>query len=107
MDFICAACSKLKEIKGLNQLKTNKVVSMEGIFYQCYELEYLDLSNWDTTNVTNMNYMFYECNKLKYLNLLNFSVNCSNKDMLIFDKLNNLEFITNRLDLWKLYDQSS
>ena len=107
MDFIFAACSKLKEIKGLNKLKTNKVVSMQGIFYQCYELEYLDLSNWDTTNVTNMNYMFYECNKLKYLNLLNFSVNCSTKDMLIFDKLNNLEFITNSLDLWKLCDQSS
>ena len=80
---------------------------MQGIFYLCNELEYLDLSDWDTTNVTNMNYMFYECNKLKYLNLLNFTVNCSTENMLIFDKSNNLEFITNSLDLWKLYDQSS
>ena len=107
MDFMFAACSKLKEIKGINNLKTNKVVSMQGIFYLCNELEYLDLSNWTTTNVTNMNYMFNECNRLKYLNLLNFSVNCSTENMLAFHKLNNLIFITNNQDLLKKKKKSS
>ena len=41
------------------------------MFAQCYELEYLDLSNFDTSNVTNMNGMFFKCNKLKEIKGLN------------------------------------
>ena len=47
-------CQKLKEIKGINKFKTYKVLDMEGIFCQCFLLEYLDLSNFDTSNVTNI-----------------------------------------------------
>ena len=45
----------------------NTVVTFEGMFQECDELEYLDLSNFDTSNVTNMSYMFNECNKLKQI----------------------------------------
>ena len=45
---------------------------MGRMFYECNELEYLDLSNFNTSNITNMDYMFAGCNKLKYLNLSNF-----------------------------------
>ena len=41
------------------------------MFGRCYELEYLDLSNFDTSNVTNMISMFVECNKLKEIKGLN------------------------------------
>ena len=68
-------CHKLKEIKGINKFITNKVSDMRGMFNECNELEYIDLSNFDTSNVTDMGWMFNGCNKLKYLNLLNFSIN--------------------------------
>ena len=58
-------CKKLKEIKVLDKIITNNVVDMSGMFQQCYELEYLDLSNFDTSNVKNMGYMFNKCHKLK------------------------------------------
>ena len=35
------------------------------MFQFCYELQDLDLSNFDTSNVTNMSFMFNKCNKLK------------------------------------------
>ena len=31
------------------------------MFYRCYSLKELNLSNFNTNNVTNMNYMFYAC----------------------------------------------
>ena len=52
-------CKKLKEIKGLNNFITNKVIDMTGMFSFCDELEYLDLTNFDTSNVENMKSMFY------------------------------------------------
>ena len=63
-------CSKLKEIKGINKFNTNKVESMEVMFYFCNELEYLDLSN-NTSNDTNMAGMFSHCTKLKNIKGIN------------------------------------
>ena len=37
-------CSKLKEIKGLNKFKTNKVTNMSTMFNDCNELKYLNVS---------------------------------------------------------------
>ena len=82
-------CNKLKELKGINKFITNKVTDMNTMFGTCYELEYLDLSNYNTSNVTNMSFMFNNCNKLKYLNLLNFSIKKDCKTDNIFNKLNN------------------
>ena len=58
-------CNKLKEIKGIDKLNTNKVTNMYGMFQSCYALKYLDLSNFDTSNVLNMEYIFRDCKKLK------------------------------------------
>ena len=35
------------------------------MFQKCYELENLDLTNFNTANVTNIECMFHECKKLK------------------------------------------
>ena len=58
-------CKKLKEIKGINQFITKNVTKMNKLFYECINLENLDLSNFDTSNVTDMAGMFYKCNKIK------------------------------------------
>ena len=77
---------KLKEINKINSMKymfcsckftsikfyykkpgtdTSVITNMHGMFYNCKELEKINLSQIDTSNVTDMSYMFYNCNKLK------------------------------------------
>ena len=43
---------------------------MRNMFYGCYSLISLDLSNFNTQNVTNMNLMFYFCDSLKKENII-------------------------------------
>ena len=45
------------------------------MFYGCFSLKELNLSNFKASNATNMNSMFYGCSKLKELNLSNFNTN--------------------------------
>ena len=54
----------LTEIDGLELLDTSGVTSMHDMFYDCWGLTTLDLSNFDTSSVTNMNYMFFSCKNL-------------------------------------------
>ena len=60
MALMLSQCKRLKEIKGLNKFITNKVTDMKGMFQDCEEIEYLDLSNFDTSNVNDMSCMFAE-----------------------------------------------
>ena len=64
-------CKKLKEIKGINNLKPIYVTKMNSMFEKCSELIYLDLSNFKTSNVTDMSFMFIDCHKLKQIKGLN------------------------------------
>ena len=38
---------------------------MKGMFQECNELEYLNLSNFNTINVSYMGFLFNECHKIK------------------------------------------
>ena len=65
------------------------------MFYDCYYLTNLNLSNFNTQNITNMSYMFYNCYSLKNLNLPNFNTqNVTNMSRMF----NNCKSLTN-LDL--------
>ena len=56
----------------LSRFDTSRVTDMTYMFYQCPSLNELDLSYFDTSRVTSMKQMFYNCPNLKKLNLLNF-----------------------------------
>ena len=43
------------------------------MFEECYSLTSLDLSHFDTSSVTYMEDMFYNCHNLEYINLRNFT----------------------------------
>lgn len=64
--------SGLTEIENIQNLKTNEVTSMAGMFYGCKSLGDIDLSGFNTSNVTNLYCMFYECAKLENLDLSSF-----------------------------------
>ena len=66
-----------------------ELTDMPFMFYNCYKLTKLDLSNFDTSNVEVMTAMFYYCSSLTELNVSNFDTsevedmdsmfaNCSN-----------------------------
>ena len=42
-------------------MKTSSATTMDALFYNCNNLESLDLINFDTSLVTSMKYMFFGC----------------------------------------------
>ena len=71
MAYMFNYCIELREIKGINNFNTSKVVDIQGMFQGCRILINLDLTNFDTSNVTNMKFMFNECHELKEIKGLN------------------------------------
>ena len=71
MNYMFNSCFKLKDIKNIKNKNLNKLLSVEGMFQLCIELESLDLSDFDTSNITNMNMMFASCKKLKSIKGIN------------------------------------
>ena len=65
-------CSSLTRIDGIENLNTEKVTDMSGMFFGCSHLTSLDLSGFKTDNVTNMNKMFLGCLRLTSLDLSGF-----------------------------------
>ena len=94
MALMLSQCKRLKEIKGLNKFITNKVTDMKGMFQDCEEIEYLDLSNFDTSNVNDMHKMFNDCKKLKEIKGLNKFINNNVEDMsAMFQHCEKLEYL--------------
>ena len=63
----------LTEISGMkDNLNTENVTNMGGMFEACVSLQNLDLSGFNTANVQYMYEMFQYCQNLKTLNLLSF-----------------------------------
>ena len=62
----------LKNIFGLEFLRTGQTENMERMFAFCNELESLDVSGFDTGCVTNMSSMFLNCEKLTGLDVSGF-----------------------------------
>ena len=64
--------SNKSQLLGVFELDTSNVTTMGGMFQNCGNLTFLDVSNFDTTNVTSMNSMFKGCNALTSLDVSNF-----------------------------------
>ena len=79
-------CTNLSEIKGIENLNTEKVTNMGFMFYDCYALTSLDVSKFDTQNVEDMSNMFASCEKLKSLNVSNFNTqNVKNMSLMFYN----------------------
>ena len=66
-------CSKLGQIEGIENLKTDIVTNMRNMFRDCSSLTTLDVSNFNTANVTDMGSMFDGCSSLTTLDVSNFN----------------------------------
>ena len=66
-------CRNLTEIKGIENLNTEKVTNMSYMFNNCSALASLNVSKFNTAEVKDMDFMFYNCSTLTSLNLSNFN----------------------------------
>ncbi|MCR5454520.1 MAG: BspA family leucine-rich repeat surface protein, partial [Bacteroidales bacterium] len=66
-------CDNLTEIVGLENLNTQNVTDMSGMFYRCISLSKIDLSHFNTNNVTDMSEMFAHCWELSSIDLSKFN----------------------------------
>ena len=63
----------MASIEGMENLVTDEVTDMSGMFGNCTALESIDLSHFNTSNVTDMSSMFYYCFSLSSLDLSHFN----------------------------------
>ena len=77
MGWMFNKCHKLKEIKGIKNFKNYQLKEILGMFGECNELEFIDLSNFDISNVEDLGWMFNGCYKLKEIKGIN-NFNTSN-----------------------------
>ena len=63
----------LTQIKGIENLNTEKVTNMYQMFCLCSSLKSLDVTHFNTANVTNMNSMFDSCESLASLDVTHFN----------------------------------
>ena len=70
------------DVAGFN---TSKVKDMYRMFYGCSGLKSIDASNFDTSNVANMAYMFENCSGLTSLDVSNFDTsNVTNMENMFY-----------------------
>ncbi len=64
---------KMTSIEGMENLITDEVTDMQGMFDDCESLTSIDLSHFNTGNVTDMQSMFAGCKSLTALDLSHFN----------------------------------
>ncbi len=69
--YIFYCFTALKEVNGLENLKTDNVTNLNRLFEKCSSLEKLDMSSWNTSKVTTMAYMFSECKVISEIDVSN------------------------------------
>ena len=65
-------CKNLSEIVGIKNLRTDNVVNMSGMFWNCSSLVSLDLRSFNTEKVHSMGWMFSGCKSLTKLDVSSF-----------------------------------
>ncbi len=80
----------LQEIQHLDYLNTSQVTSMNGMFYGCSSLTYLNVSSFDTSKVTDMSIMFQKCSGLTSLDVSNFDTGKVRSMTAFFDHCSSL-----------------
>ena len=57
---------------SVERMNISRVTSAQGMFYQCYNVTYINSSNWNTSSITNMTNMFNSCKNLTSLDVSGF-----------------------------------
>ena len=108
----------LETITGLENLNTENVTNMQGMFQGCLKLKELDVTHFNTANVTNMIGMFRNCEALTSLDVTNFNTEnvtemggmfngCYNLSSLDVTNFNTVKVTNMNYMFWHCYKLSS
>lgn len=86
------ACFQLTNL-NVSNFDTRNVTNMKGMFDTANFLVRLDLSGFDTKNVTNVERIFANCSSLRYLDVSNFDVSNVTEMKEAFENTSNLKYI--------------
>ena len=83
-------CYNLQQV-DLSNFDTSSVTNMSGMFKGCYNLQQLDLSSFNTSSVTDMSGMFEYCYSLRNLDLSSFNTSAVTNMSNMFYGCNSLQ----------------
>lgn len=86
----------VKEIIGLENLRTSETTSMNSAFKDCHYLKSLNLKNFNTSKVTTMERMFEGCESLEELDVSNFNTDKVTSMWYMFKNCTSLKKLTLR-----------
>ena len=85
----------IKKVEFLNGVKSD-TSSCKALFYNCTNLENVNLGNFDTSAAQDMSYMFEGCSSLNYLDISNLDTRNSTNMISIFsNKINKIKLGAN------------
>lgn len=85
-------CRELDKIDVLG-FDTSNVINMNKMFTSCVKVTHLDVSTFDTSNVKNMQGMFWGCFSLSSLDVSNFNTSNVTDMRLMFSSLDKLSYL--------------
>ena len=113
-DYWFNYCTKLTEIEGLENLKTEDVQSMGYMFYKCSSLTSLDVSLFNTDKVEDMSHMFGDCLGLTSLDVSHFNTDKVWNMSYMFGNCSSLTFLDvshfnteNVIHIWSMFQDCS
>jgi len=92
MGFLFYNCYSVTSI-NLSNFNTSNVKDIQSMFDNCYSLTSINLSNFNTSNVIRMQSMFYNCSSLTSINLSNFNTSKVNDMSYMFYNCSSLTSI--------------
>ena len=86
-------CKHIENIKGLENIKTDKIKDMSNMFYMCKNLKEVDINSWNVNNVNKFLNMFAYCNTLSKIDISSWNINSASKIGGMFSYAESLETI--------------
>ena len=84
-------CRDINEI-DLSNFNSSSATSMKQMFYECFSVTSLNLNNLDTANVKDMSFMFYGLSSLSSLNVSNLDTSQVTNMLAMFYKCSSIVF---------------
>ena len=73
MEFLFAGCQNLVDIIGLQEINTNSLKVATGMFLDCTNLQFVDISSFNFDNLEGQDGIFVNTKSLQVINLGNCS----------------------------------
>ena len=99
MSFMFFECFTLMSVENIENLNTEKVTTMSGMFESCFLLLEINISSLNTSSVTDMSFMFEKCQSIQELDFTGWKTTKVESFKAMFEHCEKLEEIKG-LETW-------